>query len=148
MRIIFAKTIAVTIVSVLVLSACGSDDDPTESALSAVCDAEEQVLEDVAALAATDLAETTGDDLQEMLDSLKSSVDDLQSARGDLAEQDVDNVSSAFDSLKAELSELGDVPVAELEDAAVATIEDALDAFQASYEEAYANSSCTSDESE
>jgi len=141
------RILAIAIVSVLALAACGSDDDPTESALSGVCEAQEQVLADVEAIAAADLTETTAEDLEGMLDSLNSSVDDLKSARGDLAEQDVDNVTSAFDSLKSSLGELGDVPLAELESTATATVEEAIDEFQASYIEAYENSSCASDDS-
>lgn len=129
----------------LVLAACGDDDDPTESAMSAVCDAEEKVLESIAALAALDPAENTGEDLQQGVEDLQSSVDDLEAARGDLAEQDVDNVKSAFDGLKTALGDLGDVPLSELEDSASATIDESITAFQTAYEEAYANSSCSGD---
>ena len=55
---------------------------------------EVQVLEDVAAPSSLDPTETTGDNFQGMVESLQSSVDQLEEARGDLAEQDVDSVSA------------------------------------------------------
>jgi hypothetical protein len=140
------KILALAIVSMLALAACGSDDDPTESALSGVCEAQEQVLADLEELAAADFAETTSEDLEGMLDSLSSSVDELQGAKDDLSDQDIENVTGAFDSLKSDLSEISDVPLAELEDAAVATIDTAIDDFQAAYVQAYENSSCGSGE--
>ena len=129
----------------LVLAACGDDDDPTEDAMSSVCDAEEKVLESLAGLASLDSVENTGEDLQQGVDDLQSSVDDLIAARGDLVEQDVDNVTSTFDSLKSALGDLGDVPLSDLEASASATIDASIAEFQAAYEEAYAISSCGTD---
>jgi predicted nuclease with TOPRIM domain len=138
----------ISVAGALLFAACGSDDDPTESAISAVCDAQDQVIEDVAALTTADRAETTGEDLNEMLESLQSSVDQLQEARGDLVSQDVDNVKSAFDSLKSSLGELGDVPLTELEDAAVAAVDEEIYAFTEAYVVAYSNSSCEAEASQ
>ncbi len=50
--------------------------------------------------------------------------------------------------MKSELSELSDIPLAELEEASSAAIGAAIEEFQTAYAEAYANSSCTSDDSE
>lgn len=139
------KLIAAMLVVIPLLGACG-DDDATEDAMTAVCDAEVQVLEDLAALSSLDPTQITGDDFKAMVESLQSSVDQLEEARGDLAEQDVDNVSSAYDSLKTSVEDLGDdVPLAELEDAVVGEIGTAIQGLDAAYAEAYANSSCTPD---
>ena len=142
------KVLISIIAAAALLAACGDDSDPTEDALTAVCDAEAGVVEDLAALGTVDPGETTGDEFRGMVESLQSSVDDLRAARADFIEQDVDNVTSAFDSLKSELSELSDIPLAELEDASSAAIGAAVEEFQTAYAEAYANSSCTSDGSE
>lgn len=141
------KALATIVVVGALAAACGSDDE-TEDALSAVCDAQVQVLQDVAALSTVDPATTTGDDFKAQVESLQSSVDDLQAAKGDLEEQDVDNVTSAFEALQSDLQDLGDVTLEELDEATVTTIGTAIEDFQAAYAEAYANSSCTPDTEE
>ena len=126
----------------LVMGGC-SDDDETTDALSAVCDQEEKVLEDLAALAALDPAASTTGDYQSAVDDLSSSIEDLQAARGDLAEQDVDNVQAAYDSLQSALEGLEDVPLAEVPEAAASEAQAQIVALQEQYATAYANSSCT-----
>lgn len=128
----------------LVLAACGDDD--TSDALSAVCDQEEQVLEDLTALAALDPTTSTTGEYQSAVDALDSSIEDLRAARSDLAEQDVDNVQAAYDSLQSALEGLDDVPLAEAPDAAASEVQAQIVALQEQYATAYANSSCTSDD--
>ena len=130
------------------LAACGDDDatSDTAGALSSVCDNQVKVLEDVTALGAIDPVETTTSDFESMLDDLKGSVENLQNAKADLVEQDVDNVQSAYDALVKTLEGLDDVPLADLEDAVNDTGRAAVVEFQTAYAEAYASSSCTSED--
>jgi len=136
------KMLVTVVVAAALLAACGSDD-PTEEALSNVCDAQSSVLESVAGLVTLDPAETTGDDFSQMVEDLESSVENLSEANDQMGEQDVENVQSAFDSLKESLGELSDVPLAELDAAIVTTIGEAITDFRSAYETAYENSTCT-----
>lgn len=124
----------------LALAACGDD---TEDALSAVCDAEEEVAANLASFAELDPTTNTSSDYEDVLDDLESAVEDLRSARGDLAEQDVDNVTNAYDDLQSEVADLDDVPLAELEGEVVAALQEQALQLTQLYATAYANSSCT-----
>ena len=127
------------VAGVLLITACGDD---TEDAFSAVCDAQGDVADDLAALASIDPTSATSGEFKDAVEDLSSSVDDLREARGDLAEQDVDNVTNAFDALRSDLDDLDDVPMTDLESAVQIEVIEAIAEFQVAYETAYANSDC------
>jgi hypothetical protein len=126
----------------LLASACGDDDAATADAIDAVCDQRDEVGDDLAALVALDPAVATADDYESVLDDLESSIDDLRDARGDLVEQDVDNVTATFDDLRSDLEGLDDVPVAEVSDEVSADVTAAATELEGMYQTAYASSSC------
>jgi hypothetical protein len=135
------KFAAGLVLATMLLAACGDSDD-TSDALSAVCDSQEGVLEDLDALAALDPAVNTTDEYKSVVSDLQSSVDDLAEARSDLSEQDVENIEDAFDELRSELEDLDDVPLGEA-DAAIGAASDAqIEELARLYDTAYANSSC------
>jgi len=125
----------------LVGAACGDDDD-TSDALSAVCDQQEAVIENLAALVALDPATNTTGDYQSAADELRSSVEDLESAQDQLTEQDVSNVQQAFDDLRSSLESLDEVVLSEAGDEVAGAVEAQSEALQEMYVTAYANSSC------
>jgi hypothetical protein len=138
------KHLLMALVSLTLLAtACGDDDgDDTADALSAVCDANASVVENLDALEALTPAVNTTDEYRDALDSVQSSVDDLRAARADLVEQDVSNVESAFDQLRADLEGLGDVALADAGDEITSAIESGSEALADFYDVAFANSSC------
>ncbi len=135
------KIIAGSVAIVLLAAAC-SDSDSTSDALSSVCESQETVLADLAALAALDPTTESADTYRAALDDLESSVDDLRAAREDLGEEDVNNVESAFDTLRSDLDGLEDVPLSEVSDEVRSAVTIGAIELEASYRVAYDNSSC------
>jgi TolA-binding protein len=79
-------------------AACGDDGPSTEEATAEVCDARENVdeeLVDVSRLDPTDV-----DDLNQVRDDLADEVDELDSAGQELAEAEWEDVENAVDQLR------------------------------------------------
>lgn len=138
------KILMVALTAVLAFTAaCGDDDDDTADALSAFCDSQEQVLEDLAALDALDPATNTTGEFRSAVADLEGSVDELRAARADLIEQDVANIEAAYEELSSSLSDLDDVVLSEADAAIASTTEAQIAELNELYEAAYASSSCS-----
>ncbi len=136
------KSLAGLALATMLLSACGSSDD-TSNALSAVCDSQDAVLEDLAAMAALDPAVNTTAEYQSAVEDLQSSVDDLKAARSDLSAENVDNITSAYDELRAGLDDLDDLPLAEADATLGSAIDVQVEQLTSFYDAAFAESSCS-----
>ena len=135
------KIVVAAVAIGLVGAACS--DDSTSDALGAVCDSQEAVLAELAALAALDPSVDNADTYRAALDDLEDSVEDLRDAREDLAEEDVNNVENSFDNLRSDLDGLEDIPLSQISDDVSAAVTVNAVELEAFYRLAYDNSSCS-----
>jgi archaellum component FlaC len=124
----------------------GGDTD----ALSKVCETQDSVDEDLAALDALDPVTDSAEDYFAALDNLKESANDLLSASLDLIGQDIENINNADSDLQDSLAEatytldgVREVTLAEAGSALVTGVETQIAELEAFYAEAYAGSSCS-----
>lgn len=135
------KTTTLTVLTIALVGVTGCGDD-TSDALSAFCDSQESVLENLRSLQALDPTTDTIDDYRAAASDLDESLAELRTARSDLVEQDVANVESAWQALDDELSSI-EAPLSEAGEPVRAAIAEQIGELAALYDAAYANSSCS-----
>jgi hypothetical protein len=125
----------------LALGACGESDE--EKAQKTVCDAKDDIGEQVDELASLTPATVTTDAVTQNLDAIKTDLEDISDAQSDLSSDrrsEVEAATKAFtSSVKGIASQLGRSLSASDAKAQAAT---ALKQLEASYQKAFAPLSC------
>jgi chromosome segregation ATPase len=89
---------AAVLLAVGLVAGCGDDGPSTEEATAEVCDARENVDEELVDVSRLD--PTDADDLNQVRDDLADEVDELDSAGQELAEAEWEDVENAVDQLR------------------------------------------------
>lgn len=112
---------AVGLATVLaLLGACSDGDDDAESRL---CDAQDDLDEDVGELRDLDLSSTSIDDVRDILDDIGEDLRDMRNANSDRLSPEIDALDTSVDDLNSAIGDLGSS--SSISDAAD-TIRDAL----------------------
>jgi uncharacterized phage infection (PIP) family protein YhgE len=100
-----AGSLATGLLAVLVFTAaCGDDDDADQSA---VCDAREDIDDDVQEIGDLDLADTSVNDVTDVVGGLRDELNDLSTAAQDELSPEVDDLNSSLDNLESTIEGLG-----------------------------------------
>jgi len=105
------RTAVVLVVAILALAlgACGESDE--EKAMNAVCDARDDIAEQVDELKALSPATVTTDAVTQNLDAIRKDLNDMSDARSDLSDDqrsEVETATKAFtDSIRTVAGDLG-----------------------------------------
>jgi hypothetical protein len=146
-RIIITLTAAA-----ILMSGCSdsTDEEVADEEVVGLCETQDSVDEDLAALDALDPVTDSAEDYFAALDNLKESANDLLSASLDLIGQDIENINNADSDLQDSLAEatftldgVREVTLAEAGSALVTGVETQIAELEAFYAEAYAGSSCS-----
>jgi hypothetical protein len=127
-----------------------ADEEVADEEVAGLCETQDSVDEDLAALDALDPVTDSAEDYFAALGNLKESANDLLSASLDLIGQDIENINNADSDLQDSLAEAAytldgvrEVTLAEAGSALVTGVETQIAELEAFYAEAYAGSSCS-----
>ena len=96
--------VAGLVVCLAFVGACGDDDDDDTSAM---CEAKDDLDDNIDKLENVDLADTSINDVTSDLDDLKTSLSDLNSAAKDDLKPQVDDMTSSLEALQSAITDLG-----------------------------------------
>ncbi len=102
------KSTAVVVASVIfgLVVACGGDDDEA-SAEERFCEAGDELRSQISGLSSFNVVEEGTGALEDRLDEIAGTVEDLRDAGSDVAQEEISALDTALDELQSSVDELG-----------------------------------------